>query len=101
MEGCARLDDLAEATLLGQGLRIVSQSCRSNMFGLSYLAMDSVILEGNVDRGSTTKSSGQLVELLGRSTLSGGLLDFGGGSRRNLIAGISLGSGRSHGSLLL
>jgi hypothetical protein len=97
----SQLDRLAKTTILGQRLRVVSQNCCSNMFGLPYLAMDSVILEGNVNRGSTTESSGQLVELLGRSTLSRSLLGFGGGSRRNLIAGISLGSGRSHGSLLL
>jgi hypothetical protein len=80
-----QLDSLAKTTLLGQGLRVVSQSCRSNMFGLPYLAMDSVVLEGNVNRGSTTKSSGQLVELLSRSTLSGGLLDLSSRSGGNLV----------------
>jgi hypothetical protein len=81
----SQLDRLAKTTILGQRLRVVSQNCCSNMFGLPYLAMDSVILEGNVNRGSTNKSSGQLVELLSRSTLSGGLLDLSSMSGGNLV----------------
>lgn len=85
-EGCARLDELAKIILPGHRLRDVNHRRHTKSFELAYLAMDSVVLEGNVDRCSTTERSGQLVELLCRSSLSRSLLRLGADNRSVLCS---------------
>jgi hypothetical protein len=51
------LDGLAETSLLSESLRIVSHNCHSVRFEFAYFAMNSVVLEADVDSSGTAKSS--------------------------------------------